>query len=116
MLLVMPTPSEAMRCGNRIVSTEDSRADVVILCGDPTFKETTSVETSGNIGGTTQSVTRGRVTTGTFSGGYTETATATEMWIYNCGEGRLIQALTFTGGKLIKIESRGHGSGPQRCD
>jgi hypothetical protein len=106
----------AFQCGNRIVSTGDSKADVLIKCGEPTFKETTRVETTGTFGGTSQGPVRSGSTGATVGGSFSRTTTAVDAWTFNCGEGRLIQVLMFQGGKLYEIKSAGYGSGPNKCE
>jgi hypothetical protein len=85
--------ADSFRCGSRVVSTGDSKADVVIKCGPPDYSEVTSIEVTD----------RGAVKIETF--------------YYNCGDGRFTRILTFRGSRLVGIGSTGnYGSGPQRCE
>lgn len=92
-LLVSMAQADSFRCGSRVVSTGDSKADVIIKCGSPDYSEVTSVEVTGS------------------------SVTKIESFYYNCGEGRFTQILIFRGSALVGIRSSGnYGSGPQRCE
>jgi hypothetical protein len=92
---------DAFRCGDRVVSTRESKMDVISKCGSPDDSEMVSYDTrdsvsnSGNISASTKKV---------------------EKLYYNYREGRLIRILTLMNGRLIRIERGGYGSGPQKCD
>ena len=92
-LLASIAQADSFRCGSRVVSTGDSKADVIIKCGPPDYSEVTSVEA------TSSSVIK------------------IESFYYNCGEGRFTRVLIFRGSILVGIRSSGnYGSGPQRCE
>lgn len=92
-LLASITQADSFRCGSRVVSTGDSKADVIIKCGPPDYSEVTSVEATGS------------------------SVIKIESFYYNCGEGRFTRVLIFRGSTLVGIRSSGnYGSGPQRCE
>jgi hypothetical protein len=85
--------ADSIRCVSGIVSTGETKGDVISKCGPPDYSEVESVKFSGS------------------------SATAIETWYYNCGEGRFNRTLKFKGSKLVEIKSPGtYGSGPPRCE
>ncbi|MGH8645367.1 MAG: DUF2845 domain-containing protein [Gammaproteobacteria bacterium] len=103
----------AFRCDGKIISGGDFIDIVLAKCGEPTASRVVKEEVIGSFGDTATKEGPGRVIReGTFG----KTVEQTEVLTYNCGDGRLIHLLTFTGGKLQKIETSGHGFGPRRCD
>ena len=90
-------------CGSRIVSTNDSKAEVLIKCGEPTWKDSHVNEHYEKY--------RGNIV-----GGSTEN----EVWIYNLGPSQLTRALHFKNGALTQIDTGEHGfylneSTPRNC-
>jgi len=73
----------ALRCGDEVVSTGDSKARVLIKCGKPTYKEKIGAKKS-------RRKQRGL-----------------EKWYYNCGKNDFIYALTFEKGILTNRECSG---------
>jgi len=74
---------DTLRCGARVVSTEDLAAEVLAACGEPDYRD---------------------------HGFPAPTYVAyEETWWYNFGSQRFIQALRFRGGRLVSIESDGYG-------
>ncbi|HQJ31019.1 MAG TPA: DUF2845 domain-containing protein [Syntrophales bacterium] len=101
LLLALPLPLQAFRCGNGLVSVGDSKGKVLIECGKPTFKEKVA-----------DRETRRR--TGTKKTG-AKTTKSVEQWTYNCGKDDFIYILTFEGGKLVREETDGRGRGESEC-
>jgi hypothetical protein len=103
----------ALRCEGGIISRGDFVDIVIAKCGEPSASRVVKEEVIGSFGDTATKEGPAR----TFrEGTFTKTVEQTEVLTYNCGDGRLIHLLTFTGGKLEKIETAGYGSGPIRCD
>src|SRR3989338_10507102 len=50
-----PARADSMRCGSNLVSDGDSKAKVILRCGQPFYKEQVKVESSG------QSQTQGQI-------------------------------------------------------
>jgi hypothetical protein len=74
----------AMRCGHRLVSRGDTKAEVFIKCGEPSFSEVIAIEAGpGN--------------------GFSALKVPVEQWTYNQGPKTLLKILTFKGGKLVDI-------------
>jgi len=99
-LLWAPVGLGAMRCGNQLVAEGDSKFDVLMRCGPPTFSEVP-----------------GQLATERYRLDRTETyARYIEVWHYDCGYGLLSKSLVFEGEDLRAIRPGHHrGSGPQRC-
>ena len=93
--------SDSFHCGNRVVSTGDSKMDVLSKCGPPDDSETVSYDTKGSASG---------------EGSVDLKTKKVDKLYYNCGESRLIRVLTVIDGKLVKIENGGYGSGPAKCE
>lgn len=74
----------AMRCGNRLVSRGDSKAEVFIKCGEPSFSEVIAIEAGPGIG-------------------FSALKVPVEQWTYNQGPNTFLKILTFKGGKLDDI-------------
>ncbi len=91
----------AMYCGNALIDTGATKLDVISKCGEPTLKETASVNTVG--------VDNRKA--------FRASTTAVEVWHYNCGEGRFNKSLYFDGETLAMIQdSKTYGNGPQKCN
>jgi hypothetical protein len=97
--LISVANGDSMRCGDRVVSTGELRIDVVSKCGPPDDSEV-SYDTKGSYGGGRINLKEKKV----------------EKLYYNCGANRAIRVLTLIDGKVVKIESRGYGSGPTKCE
>ena len=98
--------SWAFRCGPGLVSSGDTKTQVLVTCGKPTAKETScansSTETTTNKNGNIKKRKK-------------KCATKVEIWHYNCGNDDYIYALTFENGKLTKEETEGRGKGKSNC-
>jgi hypothetical protein len=97
--------SWAFRCGSGMVSTGDTKTQVMVTCGKPTSKET--------------SCANRRTETYIDKNGKTKKnkkcGNKVEIWHYNCGNDDYIYALTFENGKLTNEETEGRGKGKSNC-
>ncbi len=84
--------SFAFRCGSGLVTSGDTRMQVLTTCGKPTSKEK-SCE-----GGKSK-----------------KCANPVEIWYYNCGDHDYLYALTFENGILKKESTEGQGKGKSDC-
>lgn len=92
-LLSPPALADAMKCGNRLVTTGDSKAEVLIRCGTPDWRDQWSEALIEDYAGAFErriSVER-------------------ERWIYNFGPQKFLRFLVFENGKLIEISTGSHG-------
>jgi len=88
-LLSIALDCSAFRCGAEVVSTGDSKANVLIKCGKPTHKDRMGAKKKGK--------------------------RSVEKWYYNCGKDDFIYALTFENGILKNEEAQGRGRGESDC-
>ncbi|HPC85149.1 MAG TPA: DUF2845 domain-containing protein [Smithellaceae bacterium] len=91
----------AFRCGSGMVSTGDSKARVLIVCGKPTAKE--------------KQVDKNKTFKTAGKKKIKKSAGRAEVWYYNCGSQDYIYALTFEDGILKKEDTEGKGSGKSDC-
>ena len=97
--------SFAFRCGSGLVSTGDSKARVLVICGQPTSKATSCVNSQV-------------LTTTTKKGKIKKTkkcGSKADVWHYNCGNDDFIYVLTFENGKLANETTDGRGKGKSDC-
>ena len=84
LLLIITTTTRAdtvFRCGSNLVHVGDTIYRVATLCGAPDFTHNPSV------------------------------ISTREMWVYDCGPGRLVKVLVFNNGRLINVRTERYGSG-----
>ena len=82
--------ADSLDCGTRIISSGDSKVEVLLKCGEPFFQE---------VVGERKIVRRWM---GIYMGSKT---VLIEKWTYNLGSNRFLRILTFEGGELKKIET-----------
>ena len=99
-----------MRCGSKLISLGDSKAEVLMKCGEPLLKEAVAVrEESKRIDiplTSTPNVDSGSSTDDSDPAVIRrkESITKTvDQWTYNQGSGKLLKILTFEGGELVAI-------------
>jgi hypothetical protein len=98
----------ASRGGTHIVKTGESKADVLMKCGEPMMRDEAGSDTRGRF--STSTIYRGSQSTS--FGRYKESTARVELWYYNCGEGKFNRVLEFHGGILKFIhrsDQRGKG-------
>jgi hypothetical protein len=85
--------SDTLRCGNRLVSVGDNKAEVLIKCGSPAWKDdwTDQIITNPN------SVDASRL------------SIDRERWVYNFGHNSFLRFLLFENGRLVNIATGGYG-------
>ncbi len=94
-LLGSALPGYAMRCGSKLVSTGDTKAEVYLKCGEPFFSEELGIETQTFK--RPYSPWRSRMST--------STTRIIEQWTYNQGPGSFWRILTFKGDTLVRIDT-----------
>lgn len=109
LLLAIPVNSHAettMRCGSKVISVGDSKAEILLKCGEPMLKESVGTkeesrridipltsEPSGETDDADPAVIRNK-----------ESVTKTvDHWTYNQGSGKLLKILVFEGSELVEI-------------
>lgn len=99
-LLSSASQAYAFRCGTRIVSNGDTKHEVRLKCGEPTFIE----EREEDLVETYYDERAGRNFTRRIVVGLIE------EWTYNRGSHQLIHILRFRHGQLVEIKTAGYGS------
>jgi Protein of unknown function (DUF2845). len=106
-LLFFAVECFAFRCGDGLVSSGDTKTQVMITCGKPTSKETScanrQVSTITDKNGKIKKV-KGK-----------KCSNKVVVWHYNCGSDDYIYALTFENGKLTSEATEGRGKGKSHC-
>ncbi|MCE5210175.1 MAG: DUF2845 domain-containing protein [Deltaproteobacteria bacterium] len=87
--------ASAFRCGNGLVGTGDTKAQVLNTCGKPTSQEKRCKQSW-----TTKKQKCDK---------------KVEVWYYNCGDNDFIYALTFENNTLTGENTEGRGSGRSGC-
>jgi hypothetical protein len=85
--------AETFRCGDRVVSLGDTKAEVIIKCGDTNLKDSHEESIIKNI----DPFAKQKVTV------------IVDEWTYNLGPDSLIRLLRFENGKLVDIKTGGYG-------
>jgi hypothetical protein len=85
--------SNTLRCGNRLVSVGDNKAEVLIKCGSPAWKDdwTDQIITNPN------SVDASRL------------SIDRERWVYDFGHNSFLRFLLFENGRLVNIATGDYG-------
>jgi hypothetical protein len=91
--------ADALQCGSVLVSTGDTRNQVLAKCGNPSDVERSSVFV--------QSVAW--VNGVPVSAGTTLIEVPVELWLYNFGPTQLMRRVRFESGRVVAIEVLGYG-------
>ncbi len=97
--------ADSMRCGSRLVTTNDTKAEVLIRCGTPDWRDQWSEKFIEDVVGSYQR----------------RISMERERWVYNFGPQKFLRFLAFKNGKLVTISTGGYGFHknarlPVRCD
>lgn len=82
--------NDTLRCGSRIVATEDPASEVRAACGEPALRDVQPQ----------------------FDPRQGRSFNDTEVWTYNFGQNQLLRLLRFRGGRLVDIDTDGYGFVP----
>lgn len=93
LLFCFHSPAFAFRCGDRIVSIGDSKAEVVLRCGEPASKD----------GRTEEIIEKSDIDR------KHRTRISIEEWTYNFGPDKFIRIYQFKNGKLVDIRTGDYG-------
>ncbi len=103
-ICVSAQASETMRCGNRLVSVGDTKAEVVARCGTPAWRDRWTEKLIADFGEAAEQ----------------RISTARELWLYNFGPREFVRLLTFENGRLVNVDTGEHGylegKTATRCD
>lgn len=99
----------SMRCGTQLVTVGDSKAEVLLTCGEPLLKETIAIkESSKEIVIKDKDGKKGRAYSGNVQLAISSTSLVSEpvdQWTYALGKGYFLRHLIFQGGVLIDIRT-----------
>lgn len=102
--------ADSMRCGNKLVSIGDRKAEVLIKCGEPMLRETIAIEQKAEYAELAlkypllykhgllkneEGMVIGKDTSVTYS---------VDQWTYHLGQGKFLRTLIFKGGQLVAID------------
>lgn len=96
--------AESMRCGTRLVDTGDTKADVLMRCGEPMLKEVLRSKSTGNQFRSNSDIQNGQNTDRGEVRLYNETTEIIEQWTYNPGWGKFLKFVIFRGGIVDSIK------------
>ncbi len=97
--LAGPALADSMYCGQRIVSTGDTKPVVLLRCGEPFYRETVGIrsfEAKQRIKRKPDGTADTELQTGA--------VITVERWYYNLGSNQFIRAVTFEGDTVVRIE------------
>lgn len=80
-------------CGDRVISTGDTKADVRIRCGEPFYKDAHQEELKQWFDGI----------------GSRSVMVTVEEWTYNFGPQRFMRVITFRNGTVVEVRTGGYG-------
>lgn len=103
--LLLVNESFAFRCGSGLVSSGDTKTQVLVTCGKPTSKES-GCENPSAVRSFDKKVKIKKTR---------KCDRKVDIWYYNCGDNDYIYALTFENHKLIKETTEGRGKGTSEC-
>lgn len=100
-----------MRCGTKLVSLGDSKAEVLINCGEPLLKETIAIREDteySELRATYPLLEKNGLLkekdTAAAAGSKSSLTLPIDQWTYNIGSGKFLRLLIFQGGRLVAIE------------
>lgn len=108
--VVQTAHADAMRCGNKLVSIGDSKAEVLIKCGEPMMRETIAIEQKAEYAELALRYPllykHGLLKDdeGTVIGKETSVTYSVDQWTYHLGQGKFLRTLIFKGGQLVAID------------
>ena len=104
LIVIFPTSADSMRCGNKLIVSGDTKAEVLIRCGEPMLKEVLRSESTGRQFRSGSDIQTGQSTDRSEFRRYTETTEMVEQWTYNQGWGKFLRLVIFRGGRVDTIE------------
>jgi hypothetical protein len=85
---------DSLSCPGGIVSTGDSKADLLGKCGRPALEEWPTEESAQ---------------VGARHGLARRVSARVERWTYDLGKSRFVQVVTLVAGRIVRVERGGHG-------
>ena len=97
----------SFRCNRKIINVGDTAAEVLMNCGEPFYRDVIGSTTSGTYW---EDGRYSDLDPFDYDGSYRERTQKSEIWVYDFGPRKFIRILTFSGGRLIRIEKGPYGS------
>jgi hypothetical protein len=91
--------AQTLDCGNRLISTGDTIAEVAAICGNPTHIDHSSIIRSASVWGGGQAGQSNSI----------QIEVPVEVWLYNRGPNKFMRRVRFEDGKIVLIETLGYG-------
>lgn len=91
--LISTASASTLRCGDRLVSVGDTKAEVMIKCGAPAWRDNWTNE----------------IITGVDTVREQRVSVARERWVYNLGPKSFLRFLLFKNGRLVEITDGDYG-------
>ncbi len=109
LLMLLATPAQAFRCGNKMVREDMHEQQVLVACGEPTTVRYLGTAVR-NVYVPPRRIWTHGVSREIYSryGYFTEEVVITE-YVYNFGPRKFMRRLLFEGGVLVSIEKIGYG-------
>lgn len=92
-MLAATAVSAEMRCGNRLVSEGDYKAEVLAKCGTPDWRDSWTEHLIDDYGSALER----------------RFSFQRDLWLYDLGPRTFIRLLTFENGRLVAVETGGRG-------
>lgn len=96
-----PAFGDSFRCNNVVFLDGDSRADLLVKCGEPNYEDVIEEKTEGESASDQRFLLKRKYVV---------------EWYYNCGENQFIKIVTIEGGKIISIRNGQKGTAENARD
>ena len=110
LLIMSNSHADSMRCGNKLISIGDTKAEILIKCGEPMTQETIAIEKNTEYAELALKYPllykHGMLKNknGAVIGSETSITQSIDQWTYNLGQGQFLRILYFEGGQLVAIK------------
>lgn len=96
-----PAFGDSFRCNNVVFLDGDSRADLLVKCGEPDYEDIIEEKTEKEAAHDQRLLLKRKYVV---------------EWYYNCGENQFIKIVTIEGGKIISIRNGQRGTAENARD
>lgn len=96
-----PAFGDSFRCNNVVFLDGDSRADLLVKCGEPDYEVVIEEKTEGEAASDQTFLLKKKYVV---------------EWYYNCGENQFIKIVAIEGGKIISIRNGQRGTAEDARD
>jgi hypothetical protein len=99
-----PLFADTFRCRNVVFTEGDTRAEVLLKCGEPDYEEVVRKTEKGE--------------SDREEGVFSRDTEYVVEWYYDCGRRQFVRIITFKGGKILSVgdlDTKGTGDNPRDC-